>query len=60
MNEQVGLDLAAYDAVRQSATSIADRVQRTGFGRMPPPPDPPWTPEQRALFDTWVTEGFPR
>jgi hypothetical protein len=53
------LDLAKFDAVRGKAASISARLKRTGPGRMPPAPDRPLTPEQIALFDTWIAEGCP-
>jgi hypothetical protein len=52
-------NLSVYDSVKASAAKIADRIKRTGAGRMPPPPDVPLTAEQTALFDKWVSEGFP-
>lgn len=59
MNDQVGMDLTDFDVVRGSAASISGRLKGTGGRRMPPPPDPPLTPAQIELFDTWIAEGFP-
>ena len=56
----LGVDLATYDGVRQSAAAIARRVGQPGPRRMPPPPDPPWTPAQVALLQRWIEAGFPR
>jgi hypothetical protein len=58
MVEIVGLDLSDYAAVRGSADAIRDRLQRTGAGRMPPPPDQPWTKAQIDLFSRWITENY--
>jgi hypothetical protein len=43
--------LHRYDAVRLSAVAIANRIKRTGAGRMPPAPYAPSTAAQTALFD---------
>jgi ferritin-like protein len=59
MNDQVGMDLTDIDVVRSSAASISQRLKGLGGRRMPPPPDPPLTDAQIALFDRWVAEGFP-
>jgi hypothetical protein len=59
MNDQVGMDLTDFDVVRSSAASISKRLKGMGGRRMPPPPDPPLTPPQIELFDTWIAEGFP-
>jgi hypothetical protein len=53
----MGLDLAIYDRVRESAKDIARRV--SGGRRMPPPPDQPWTAAQIRLFERWMAEDFP-
>lgn len=60
MNDQVGLDLSDFDVVRTSADAISRRMKGLGGRVMPPPPDPPLSAAQIALFDTWVAEGFPR
>jgi len=60
MIDQVGMDLGQYEVVRNSARAISERVKSRGPRRMPPPPDPPWTEDQTALFDRWVAEGFPQ
>lgn len=55
-----GLDLSDIDAVKDFASDIADRIKSSEDDvRMPPPPDAPLTAEQTALFDKWVSEGFP-
>jgi rubrerythrin len=54
-----GLDLADFDAVRGSATTISRRLKGQGVRRMPPPPDTPLTDAQIERFDTWIAEGFP-
>ena len=59
MNDQAGMDLTDFAVVRGSAASISERLKGLGGRRMPPPPDPPLTPAQIALFDTWIAEGFP-
>jgi hypothetical protein len=58
MND-VGLDLADFDAVRSAAAAISNRLKGIGGRRMPPPPAPPLTADQISLFDTWVSEGTP-
>jgi Ferritin-like len=55
----IGLDLTDFEAVRSSAASISARLKGIGGRRMPPPPDPPLTPDQIKVFDTWIAEGFP-
>jgi hypothetical protein len=59
MSDQVGMDMLDFQVVRSSAASISQRLKGVGGRRMPPPPDPPLTPEQMELFDTWIAEGFP-
>lgn len=59
MNDQVGLNLTDFDAVRGSAAAISDRLKGIGGRRMPPPPDPPMSDEQIRIFHTWIAEGCP-
>ncbi len=54
-----GLDLSSHQEVRDSSAEILRRVQESGPSRMPPPPDPPWTAAQVALFKQWIDEGCP-
>jgi len=54
------LDLTNYDAVKAMANDISAKLKGIGVGqRMPPPPDPPLSPDQIALFDAWRSEGCP-
>jgi len=49
-------DLTSYQAVMANAQTISDRISGGG---MPPPPFDPLTPEQIALFQTWMSDGCP-
>lgn len=51
------LDLTKYDDVRLNASMILSQLSQSG---MPPPPYPPFTKEQVAMFQTWINEGFPK
>jgi hypothetical protein len=55
----LGLELSAYESVRESAQTIARRVSATGGRPMPPAPDQRWTAGQIELFERWIAEGFP-
>jgi hypothetical protein len=50
-------DLTAYDDVVANQAEIYDRIKNKG---MPPPPYPPLTDEQIAMFGAWIEQGFPR
>jgi hypothetical protein len=50
------LDLTKYDDVRLNASMVLNQLQ----GGMPPPPYPPFTKEQVAMFQAWINEGFPK
>ena len=49
-------DLADYDAVKANATIIRDQI---AGGQMPPPPLPPFSARQIALFTDWVVGSCP-
>jgi hypothetical protein len=50
-------DLWDYDAVKQNATPIQQRLRRS----MPPADTGgPWPPELVGMFERWVTAGCPR
>ncbi|MES2036602.1 hypothetical protein ACO0LG_02575 [Undibacterium sp. Ji42W] len=51
------LDLTKYDDVRLNASMVLSQLSQSG---MPPPPYPPFTKEQVAMFQTWINEGFPK
>jgi hypothetical protein len=50
-------DLTSYDDVKTNYDAIFDRIQKKG---MPPPPYPPLTDDQIAMFKAWQEQGFPR
>ena len=49
-------DLTSYEAVLANASTILDRISSTS-SPMPPPPYPPLTAEQIALFQKWIDDG---
>jgi hypothetical protein len=51
------MDLGAWDSVRDNAVGIE---RETREGRMPPAPDPQWTPDQVQRFSAWINEGMPK
>jgi hypothetical protein len=50
------LDLTRYADVKANAAAIYNQISQNG---MPPPPYPPLTTEQIALFKTWMDTGYP-
>jgi len=50
------LDLTCYEDVKANASAIYSQISQK---LMPPPPYPPLTREQIALFKTWMDTGFP-
>jgi hypothetical protein len=55
------LDLTKFEDVKANATMIYRQIVPSGGSvGMPPPPYPPLTNEQVALFKSWMDEGFPR
>ncbi|MFZ6657661.1 hypothetical protein [Undibacterium sp. TJN19] len=50
------LDLTKYDDVKQNADMVLAQIQ----GGMPPPPYPPLTKQQVAMFQAWINQGFPK
>ncbi|HEX3129825.1 MAG TPA: hypothetical protein VH394_20990 [Thermoanaerobaculia bacterium] len=50
-------DLTSYDDVKTNFDAIFGRIEKKG---MPPPPYPPLTDEQIAMFKAWQEQGFPR
>ena len=53
-----GVDLGSYEAVRESAEAILQRLRGDG-SVMPPRPHRPWTTAQVGLFARWIAEGHP-
>jgi hypothetical protein len=51
-------DLTNYDHVKPNAMIIYERLNNP-HGPMPPPPYPPLTPQQIALFKQWMLDGTP-
>jgi len=49
--------LTSYDDVKANATLIYSRLTNIS-SPMPPPPYPPFTQEQIALFNQWMLEGY--
>lgn len=54
---QLGLDLATYDGVRNSASSIFFQTLPPN-GRMPPDPARKWSQERSDNFRKWIEQGF--
>ena len=55
------LDLTKFDDVKANASRIYNQiVPNLGIVGMPPPPYPPLTNEQIAMFKSWMDEGCPR
>ena len=50
------LDLTKYEDVKKNAGVINDQLQSGG---MPPPPYPPLSADQAALFQQWIKDGCP-
>jgi len=48
-------DLTSYDDVKNHADDIIGRISH---GTMPC--DGPWKPELKALFRTWMEQGYPQ
>lgn len=51
------LDLTKYEDVRANADMVYGQISQKA---MPPPPYPPLTPSQIALFKRWMDDGFPK
>ncbi len=51
-------DLTRYEHVQPNAQLIYERISDPE-SPMPPPPYPPLTPKQIALFRKWMDEGAP-
>jgi hypothetical protein len=49
--------LTTYDDVKANAMLIYSRMTNLS-APMPPPPYPPFTPEQIALFNQWMLDGY--
>jgi hypothetical protein len=49
-------DLTKYNDVRSNAGMIYGQISSQS---MPPTPYPPLTPQQIALFKTWMDSGYP-
>jgi hypothetical protein len=49
-------DLTKYEDVKANAASIWAQFSTS---QMPPPPYPPLSPQQLAMFKAWMDEGFP-
>ncbi|MFZ6767621.1 hypothetical protein ACO0LM_11105 [Undibacterium sp. Di26W] len=50
------LDLTDYEQVKANAAMVLTQIQ----GGMPPPPYPPLTTAQVAMFQAWINQGFPK
>ena len=50
-------DLTLYDDVVANHAAIFNRIKNKG---MPPPPFPPLSDSQIAMFGAWIEQGFPR
>lgn len=50
------LDLTRYEDVKINAGAIQNYIASSS---MPPPPYPPLTAAQIALFDAWMQAGYP-
>lgn len=51
------LDLTKYEDVKLNAPMVYSQISQQG---MPPPPYPPLTAEQIAMFKAWMDQGFPQ
>jgi len=51
--------LTTYDDVKANAMLIYSRMTNLS-SPMPPPPYPPFTAEQIALFNQWMLDGYAR
>ena len=55
------LYLTKFEDVKANASQIYNQIIPTGgIVGMPPPPYPPLTNEQIAMFKTWMDEGCPQ
>ena len=55
------LDLTRFEDVKANASRIYNQIIPSGgIVAMPPPPYPPLTGEQIAMFKTWMDEGCPQ
>ena len=53
-------DLTKFEDVKANASMIYQQIAPSEGGvGMPPPPYPPLTTQQVAMFKTWMDEGFP-
>jgi hypothetical protein len=50
------LDLTKYEDVRANASMVYNQISTQ---QMPPPPYPPLTAPQIAMFKRWMDDGFP-
>ena len=50
------LDLTRYEDMKLNAPMVYSQISSQN---MPPPPYPPMTTQQIALFKTWMDQGFP-
>ncbi len=55
------LDLTSYEDVRANFQMIRSVIDLSPDNQkpMPPPPFDPLTPEQVAMFQSWIDQGFP-
>lgn len=54
------MDLTKYEHMKRNADAVYAQIHSPdGAPNMPPPPYPPLTDEQVALFRTWMEQGFP-
>jgi hypothetical protein len=54
------LDLTRYEDMKLNAGMVYGQINSDdGPASMPPPPYPPMTDAQVALFKAWMDQGFP-
>lgn len=53
------LNLGSYEDVKVNASIIAERITPPN-GDMPPPPFPPLSDAQVAMFAAWIVAGCPQ
>lgn len=56
--DQLGIDLATYDGVKENALAIYNQTLQPG-GRMPPPPSEPWSAARSQTFRNWIQAEYP-
>jgi hypothetical protein len=54
------LDLTKFEDVKANASMISQQITPSQGQVGMPPPYPPLTNQQVAMFNLWIDEGFPR